>query len=366
MITKFALQYIGESDTEDIFVARVLNSILALIVLASPALAQERAYFKDWLADCRADGYCSATAYDNPNPPSGIVADYILRIGRPAQGNYWEISLATVAEMPGDWPEFNFLVDSDNEFIFTPPYDTGAYASINDFFMLGEKATPLLETMILGSQVQVDFETESGDITLAQFSLSGLAAAMLWIDEQQRRIGSERVALTAPLGLTPVSKYFPARIPPNLLTLHNQDTDCENFAFLPHANEVIQSQVTDDQWIWMIPCGAGAYNFTYKAYMGAWNGDYFTSLIFADYSDNLGWSGDTHLFNPQWDEQTKTFTTFYKGRGIGDCGSTGKWQWHEYGFRLLEFWAKDHCDAQGNPGEFPLIWQFAEDAAKGK
>src|SRR5688572_18279028 len=79
------------------------------------AVAQEhgetRQYFKDWLAACRADGYCSATAYQNPGPGNGTVADYALRVGRHAEGTYWEISLATIATMARADQPFEVGVD---------------------------------------------------------------------------------------------------------------------------------------------------------------------------------------------------------------------------------------------------------------
>ncbi|MCB1517595.1 MAG: DUF1176 domain-containing protein [Hyphomicrobiaceae bacterium] len=341
---------------------RRLFSISAFVVcwLASAHLAeaQERRFFDDWLADCRVDGYCSATAYDNPNPPSGAVADYILRVGRHPTATYWEISLSTVADMPGASPEFAFVIDDADGVSFSTPYGTGAYGAVNDFFMLGDVAASLLDKLVQGQNLEVDFANMFDEPMSARFSLTGLAASLLWIDDQQHRIGSERVAYEAPAGLTPVSPDYPAQIPQALLAQHFASGQCESFELLPHAHEVIQDQLDDNTWMWLIPCAAGAYNFIYRGYTGEWNGDYFRTEIWADYSGDLGWAGTDYLVNPDYDRDTRILTTFNKGRGIGDCGTIGTWQWHDYGFRLLEFRAKDDCDAAGGPESFPMVWQW--------
>lgn len=333
-------------------------ALLLFSVSAASVCAEERRYFDDWLADCRVDGYCSATAYDNPNPPSGAVADYILRIGRQPTATYWEVSLSTVADMPADPASFSLKIDDTPEIEFAAPYGTGAFGAINDFYLLGEDATGLLDRMVQGQHLEIAFANLFEEPAMAAFSLKGLAAALLWIDEQQHRLGSERVAYEAPVGLTPVSRDYPAQIPEALLAMHRAGGDCDSFELLPNAHEVIQAQLNDKTWMWLIPCSAGAYNYAYMGYTGAWNGDTFTTQIWADYSDDLGWSGTEYLVNPSFDAATSTLTSFNLGRGLGDCGTRGTWQWHEYGFRLIEFRAKSDCDAEGEPGDFPVVWAF--------
>ena len=98
---------------------RILLALYVLLTVAPPAFAQEhgeqRRYFGDWLAACRDDGYCSATAYHNPNPGDGLVADYVLRVGRHAEEIYWEISFSTVRTMGDAAAPFTVSVDAVNE-----------------------------------------------------------------------------------------------------------------------------------------------------------------------------------------------------------------------------------------------------------
>src|SRR5688572_10367745 len=124
--------------------------LTVLLALAMPAMAQgsgeQRRYFTDWLAACRADGYCSATAYQNPNPGNGTVADYVMRIGRHAEQTYWEISFSTVASMGDAARPFDVVVDGESE-TFSGPDEVAAYGSINDFFFTGGGAQAVMDRL---------------------------------------------------------------------------------------------------------------------------------------------------------------------------------------------------------------------------
>jgi len=334
--------------------------LIFLAVLTIPAQAQPfgetRQYFKDWLAACRSDGYCSATAYDNPDPAPapGRAADYILRVGRQQQGEAWEISLTTIAAMPEQWEDLTVRVD-DEQLLFGARRDYGAYDAVNDYFLLGQQAQILLEKMQPGSSLSVRFVSEAGTGTSARFSLSGLVASLLWIDEQQRRLGSQRIAGPAPPGLTPVSTDYPTILPRELIIQHAGDPDCEPFEYLANAGEILSGQVSEDEWLYFIPCTAGAYNYAYKAYQG-YRG-YFSPLYFARYGEKTGWTGTPFIVNPAYDAENKILTSYNKGRGLGDCGERGIWRWGEYGLAMIELRSKEVCDARGEAGIFPLVFK---------
>ncbi len=334
-----------------------------LLLFSTPSLAQPfgevREYFGDWLAACRPSGYCSATTYDNPNPADGSVADHILRVGRHERGLYWEVSLTTVAGYPDEYADIIFKVDGQTS-VFEQGVDYGAYSSINDFYFVSQQAEKLLDQLVAGTSAQAKFLDEYQELYTANFSLSGLTAALLWIDERQRRLGSERLAYAAPIGLTPISAQFPRSVPNDLIIQHSQDAQCEPFENLRGAYRVITQQVDEEHWVYFIPCTSGAYNFAYKAYEG--NGTYYDPIYFAEFDELSGWTGTQFLINPIYDPTTKILTSFYKGRGIGDCGTTGKWVWRDYRFIMLEYRAKYVCDAQGEPGVFPLVFELEPSA----
>ena len=60
-----------------------------------------------------------------------------------------------------------------------------------------------MDRLMPGSALDVSFTDESGAATATTFSLTGLTAALIWIDERQGRLGSERVAEVPPYGLSP-------------------------------------------------------------------------------------------------------------------------------------------------------------------
>lgn len=335
----------------------VIWGLLVLLLPWQAATAQEdRHYFQDWLAACRADGYCSAIAYDNTDSTAGVDADYLLRVGRQSDGLYWEISFTTVLTMPGANAGFDVTVDN-TPFHFAPPYDAGAYGSINDFFFLNEAAQRMFDAMGPGDHLRVMFNDESRQSQTATFSLNGLTAALLWIDEQQSRVGSERVADAAPIGLTPVSRNYPANVPAELLRHHAGSGDCEPFEVLPHADAVIQVEI-EAGTLYFLPCFAGAYNFAYTVW--AERNDYLSQILFAEYTETLGWTGTPTLFNPDFDAKTGILTAFNKGRGIGDCGSFGRWQWTGSNFKMLEYAYKNECDALGGVNSFPIVYSAAD------
>ncbi len=332
---------------------------LVVILPWQTAAAQEtRRYFQDWLAACRTDGYCSALAYDNTDSTAGVDADYIFRVGRPAESPYWELSFTAVAAMPGLNERFDVTVDN-TPFSFSPPYEAGAFGSINEFYFMNDPAQSLFDAMGPGDSLRVMFADEAGESRTATFSLRGLTAALLWIDEQQRRVGAERVTGPAPAGLTPVSASHPASIPAELLRRHLSGGECEPFEVLPHADEVIEAEIESGR-IWFLPCSAGAYNFIYTVWTQ--QEDWLSQRFFAEYTDTLGWSGTAFLVNPDYDPQTGVLTAFYKGRGIGDCGSFGRWQWTGYSFKMLEYAYKGECDAAGGIETFPIVFSAKEES----
>lgn len=305
---------------------------------------EKRAYFKDWLTACRpTTGYCSATTYINPNPPSGAVADYILRVGRAQQADNWEISLTTVATMPTS-DSFLVVADEDASLYFNRPLSWVAFGAINDLFFLGNDATHLLEKMLAKETLTIELDTEAGRQSL-QFSLSGLTASMLWIDEQQDALGSPRTAGYAP---TDQQRAFalpvpPTEIPQPVADLHFTGDMCDFEPVDVDGAGWEAMQLDQERSLFMLPCSAGAYNLISRFYV--WNQNERTATVqhFVDYGDTNGWTAVDYLVNPYIDPHHLTVSSFSKYRGLGDCGSAGTWQWAGYGLQLREYYYQPIC-----------------------
>ncbi|MBB3309188.1 hypothetical protein FHT78_000917 [Rhizobium sp. BK196] len=109
----------------------------------------------------------------------------------------------------------------------------------------------------------------------------------------------------------------------------------------------------------IVPCGqAGAYNMPFAIYGGY--GNHISRTVFPlKFSET---TGDT-AFNIRYDATERRFTSFAKGRGMGDCGSYYVWRIAEpdnTDFLVLEeVRIKEECDARadGGPATWPLVWK---------
>lgn len=160
--------------------------------------------------------------------------------------------------------------------------------------------------------------------------------------------------LLAPTALAQVKGV--ADLPPALLEQHARQSDCEPLESLVHGDDWEVHRLSDAEWLYMVPCFSGAYNFSYMFYVGRDGSDFFQRLLFADYSETYGWTGTDQLVGAFFDPDTLTLSSFAKGRGLGDCGTAGVWVWDEFAFRLVSFHAKEDCDGAGGIETFPQVW----------
>lgn len=345
----------------------MLNQIVSRIIIATTLLAvtvptvhgaEKREYFKDWLAACRLEtGYCSAITYLNPNPGDGTVADYWLRIGRHKDASNWEISVTTVKTQPQLTTYFYAKV-GEKGFNFVRGSTAVAHGAINDFFLIGDEANALLQAMIAGDKLEFNFNAENDEYQALDFSLSGLSASLLWIDDQQGKVGTPRIAGPSPLLLESAEPKLdlPKAIPADLLAYHAEKSECDEFGEVINAEDWEVHQLDNSKLLFMIPCGSGAYNFAFSFYLADTQTGNYSQLLFADYWEPQGWGGTDILINAYFDPKEKTLSSYYKGRGLGDCGNSGLWQWSDYSFKLLKFNAKSECDGMLEGDEFPQIY----------
>jgi Protein of unknown function (DUF1176) len=200
----------------------------------------------------------------------------------------------------------------------------------------------------------------------ADFSLSGVAAAMLYLDEVQGRIGT--VDALHKIGDKPGPPVMvrditdvtdlPAAIRPEFESSESTCgfMDMNRFRY----GQGFAAMLSGDAELFALPCAeGGAYNQPYVFYQK--QGDTITPLQLAIMTDD-GPSTTPMAYNIDWDQNTRMLTAFFKGRGIGDCGSLDKWVLRnidgEVSFALKESRFKDDCDGIAEPGPdgWPLIW----------
>lgn len=203
-------------------------------------------------------------------------------------------------------------------------------------------------------------------------SLSGAAAALLWIDERQGRVNTV-TALRRP-GSRPASAV-PSAPPLPVVTpaaAASQTGFGDKDQVLPAALEALPAVAecraeTAEHWIakeimsarldaatelWAVPCFAGAYNMGHDWYVTGPGGRDPRPAVLVSTSDEP----TAGTINGGYSPESRTITAFAKGRGVGDCGTASTWTWTGRAFVLTSEMAMSEC--WGVPPDYwPSTWR---------
>lgn len=201
-----------------------------------------------------------------------------------------------------------------------------------------ERTMEFMQAVIQGRRVDL---THKGT-PLGAVSLSGSSAALRWIDAEQKRDGG-RTALVA-TGPRP-AKADPAPPDPPVIRRAPAISQAGVPRTLPAALaeredvRLCADEYADDdqrapgvyrlsktEYLWHVPCGAGAYNFNGLFLIARRDGT-------GARSPGFGYPEPDHLVNGSYDPKTRMLTAFAKGRGLGDCGDDAAWAWDGREFR---------------------------------
>ncbi len=197
------------------------------------------------------------------------------------------------------------------------------------------------------------------------FSLSGIAAVLLWIDERQGRVGnSDQVAAIAPdpsIGAAEVKGEDAKKLRETLLgTSVAYDCQWAGPEGDPETFFAEAFQLDSDHVLYLVRCMMGAYQPSTQVFLKSF--DRLEPLAFPDYSDADGWGGTNYLGYAEFDPKTKELHNYTKFRGIGDCGTSSDYRWTGYTFKLLEYRYRDcdddaPVDPEGELPEFPVVYK---------
>ena len=330
--------------------------IMAILLTTSPARAAETRNLGDWYASCDEYDNCVATS---ARLVYGNLPDQILSIARQAYADNWEVSLVIFSETTDAPNRIVFSIDGKS-IQFEQGNEFAAYDKLNQYYILGQKAQTAFDSILAGDEAIISYSDQSGEQQVA-ISLKGISASLLWIDEQQDSVGSKRITGEEPKTGTLVTSREPDPLPDEMLDAHNASPECEPLDELVHGNDIVSFRLDAENSLYLIPCWAGAYNFGFVA----WLKDNYEikRLHFASYyEEQTGWTGTMFLVNPYFSEKYNILVDFYKGRGLGDCGTSGLWLWNKYSFRMLEYSAQPECgeyneDEEIGVGSFPIIYR---------
>ena len=218
--------------------------------------------------------------------------------------------------------------------------------AVNANGVSGALTSATLARMAQGSRVEIRVSGKAA----ARGSLAGFSAAMRYWDAVQRRDGSPDAVVAR--GRTvrsilppPAPRITAARVPevklPSpgkaLIAMLAKKFGCEDEQDVSMDAEAYA--LGGGRTLILVPCGAGAYNFSSRPVIATGR-----NYVLAPFDVASDWSdGDAMLVNAGFDPKTATLSSYAKGRGIGDCGTSQTWVWDGARFRLTEMLQMDEC-----------------------
>ena len=322
-----------------------LGAGLALLPALALAAAPEPKTFRDWMAGCDNVKTCTALSL----PVEGADPVTYLRLERPAGP---EGTARLILRLRGGWKTpprtVQLKLDGTSFPAGGKPLPVSADADLATLTFSAEDTAALIEAARKATKLTVTAPGLTGSVSLA-----GSVAAMLWIDEQQARLGTTSAlvrkgtnAAVPPAPALPVIAAVPA--PPMLdvklgkhqaaslrAELKKKDPDsCEDDAALVERDEAWA--LGNKRVLVAVACSRGAYNLSSSFFIMPENDPAkATPLSFT--------GGGNDLTNASFDPRTGHIAFFDKGRGLGDCGTTGGYAWTGNAFVQTEFSMMGEC-----------------------
>jgi hypothetical protein len=318
---------------------------MMLLLLAAAAAAphpSELKTFQDWTVGCDNGAACHAVALMPEDwPEDGLTMS--VRRGPEAGAQpilAFEIgSDSNAASVSADGKRLPVrLVGAEGE-TKVAPADTPA--------MIG----------MLRSAGRLQLQSADGK-PLGTVSLKGASAALLYMDEKQRRTGTATAlvrpgtrppgAASAPPPLPvvtarPLSSAQPLALSPAGLQALRKKHGC-TIDEVGGPDEAESAALGPAETLLLLAC-SGAYNVSYVPFILR-RGRGGVEATLAPFDVRPGWwaeEGKPMLINADWDPKQGLLSSFAKGRGLGDCGTISAYAWDGGSFRLVEQSEMSEC-----------------------
>ncbi len=337
--------------------------IFFICVLPAPRVwaAPAQQSFSDWQVTCNNQNFCVAR---NTGEHRGLVMSLSRSAGAKTDASL-RIDLGGLSAPPVKEPDIAPRLLLDN----VPLKLTSQHWQLTPWHLKTDD-TGTITTFLKTIQEGQALTLRGGKQTI---SLAGLKAALLFIDAQQKRVGSETAWIkkgdSPPLSVPPapaLKKVAVVNPTPTPLT-HNELNDLLDYgnwrmnhsqcSLDPNRSEVRVTALTDDKALMIISCEAGAYNTVDLAWLVSRKKPFAARSVrlrlpFTPSSQ----SSDMELMNASFDEKTRELTTLALGRGIGDCGIQTRWRFNGQRFRLVRYAEEPSCDNWNGPDAWPTLW----------
>lgn len=354
-------------------VLRAAAAALAAASTAGPALAQGADRFESWTVAC-ADKASEDCRVVTETPASGARAMRLSIAREPAKTAAPRLLITLVGPaQPPPRPRIALAVDGGPPLRFASGSDLSSGPAAEPGAVelrLSDAATKrLLPFLRRGKVMQVTVTGEGGEQISAGLPLPGFAAAASEIDARQGRVDRQDALAALIGGGTPAALSGRLRDVgrddvPDTLRKAMVERDCPvwdqaegNPSFL--AEQSFAADLGGGRTLWAIVCASGSYNADFALFIEdpSKAADRFDPLMFAAFVESIGWTGTDTLANVTYNPESRELKAFDKGRGAGDCGQVGLWEWVGAAFRMIEYRAKEECDGVGEPESFPIVFR---------
>jgi Protein of unknown function (DUF1176) len=210
----------------------------------------------------------------------------------------------------------------------------------------------LVRSIRNGQQIEV---LDRAGKQIGTVSLRGLTAALIYMDDQQKRVGL-RSALGRPGTIPDSDVEAPPAIPvivrpkttklaPRRLTAADIARQTRSLGCEPgqqSGDDITYARLDRRTTLALLPfpCANGAYNFFSYALLIDEQGKVRPAAF--DLAGGLG-SQDHELVNALWNPAAGKLASYSKGRGLGDCGVIQHHAWDGSRFRLIDRAEMQEC-----------------------
>lgn len=323
-------------------IAAAAATLLPTALPAQTESAGELKLFRDWIVGCDNVKDCEAQALIAEGEEMPVILTVIRRAG---PGGQTTISIP----LESSRPPIAMLVDGKRL-----PQRLRVEDGTVRFGAIASDA--LLPLLLKGDQMElIDIQ----GIVVGRASLSGIAAALLYADEQQGRTGTVTASLRK--GTQPATDV-PARVAPPVIKIPTvtrtappdklsaasiealrKTNDCDVDPKSMGRREDWQ-RIDEKRSLLLLSCGAGAYNESSMAFVitsaGKRKG---LDAAYAKFDHEPTDGSPVSLVNAGWDAAEGILSSHNKGRGIGDCGTSERYAWDGERFRMIDQRAMTEC-----------------------
>lgn len=318
-----------------------------------PGLSSESKQFRDWYTTCDNTNQC--TAYISSDDHNGFL---LVRMdpGPDARAQVY----FSLWSPDGGASRTTATIDGQRFTGQTVSEDDGS-----SYTHITPASDQLLRALSQGHTLQLHRDDGESE----RVSLSGVAAAFLWIDVRQDRAGTPTALIRKgqrPLSTVPSAPPAPQLVPAPAIAQSNLPSASAPPASLANLAAVKEcladssdfqkddysvDRLGSDQLLWGVPCGAGAYNFSQIYFVTRNDGSQPRQITFPTAGEPI-----KRLTNSSYSPQSRSLGQFNKGRGIGDCGNMSEWTWTGSSFALKSEISIETC--AGVPWDlWPTLWR---------